>query len=90
MSETGKGQLVSSGDAGLAIRKCRRFPAVLLASASPGNKTEIIITVSWISGSGILNITLGSIHGPITFVFLLATLALKMTIIWVSNRLFVM
>lgn len=34
MLETGKGQLVPSGDAGLGIWKCRRFPAVLLASAS--------------------------------------------------------
>lgn len=29
MPDTGKGQLVSCGDAGLAIWKCRRFPAVL-------------------------------------------------------------
>lgn len=31
---------VSSGDAGLAIWKCRRFPAVLLASASLGKKKK--------------------------------------------------
>lgn len=48
---------VSIGDAGLAVWQCRRFPAVLLALASLGNKTEIIITLSWISGPGILNIT---------------------------------
>lgn len=63
MSETGKGQLVSSGDAGLAIWKCGRFPAVLLASASLGNKTEVTITLSWILGSGIFEHT-GIFMGP--------------------------
>lgn len=38
MLETGKGQLVSSGDAGLGIWKSWRSLAVLLASASPRNK----------------------------------------------------
>lgn len=45
MLGTGKGQLVPSGDAGLGIWKCGRFPAVLLASASPRNKIELITTL---------------------------------------------
>lgn len=46
MVEAWKAQLVSSGDAGLAIGKCRRFPAVLLASASPRNKIGLIAMLS--------------------------------------------
>lgn len=42
MLEAWKARLFSSGDAGLAIGKCRRFPAVLLVSASPRNKIGLI------------------------------------------------
>lgn len=53
----GKGQLASGGDAGLGMQKCKKFPAVLLASVSLGNKVGLIITLSQSSRSGILNAT---------------------------------
>lgn len=53
----GKGQLPSGGDAGLGMQKCEKFPAVLLASVSLGNKVGLIIILSQSSRSGILNVT---------------------------------
>lgn len=53
----GKGQLASGGDAGLGMQKRKKFPAVLLASVSLGNKVGLIITLLQSSRSGILNAT---------------------------------
>lgn len=83
--ETGKGQLFSSGDAGLGMWKRRRFPAVLLPSASPRNKAGLVTVMKfklW-NIEHYLREYLWDYH---LFVFLLATLALiKMEIIWRSG-----